>query len=384
MTSNERHQRRYERRQAKRQANKQKIAITCDNFEQVFTLRNIFKASKCCYRNVGWKASTQVYKANAIYNNYLTYKRLHNGTFKSDGFFEFLLNERGKIRQIKSVTIRERIVQRCLCDFSITPMLQRTLIYDNGASTRGKGQSFTVNRLVDRLRHFYHINQTNKGYILLYDFSKFFDSIDHYLIKQTLHKEYNNEKLKKLMFHFIDMFGDIGLGLGSQISQNLALVSANRLDHYVKEVLSIRGYARYMDDGYLLHKDKEVLVKCLEAIKNICVELKIKLNTKKTQIMRIDKGFSYLKIRFFVTSSGKIVKKIYPKNVTRMRRKLKKYKPKVDAGKMSVFDVYQSLQSWESHAKKLNAYRTRQNMRKLFIELYGGEKCSIKSLKAIP
>lgn len=372
MTSKERRQRRYERRQAKRQANKLKIAIICDNFEEVFTYRNLYKASKCCYRNVGWKASTQLYKANATYNIYKTYQKLHNGTFKSDGFYEFPLNERGKIRQIKSVTIRERVVQRCLCDFSLTPMLQRQLVYDNGASTKGKGQSFTVRRLVKRLVHYYNVNRTNKGYILLYDFSKFFESIEHALLKRILNKTYNNDKLKKLMFHFIDMFGSVGLGLGSQISQNLALVSVNSLDHYVKEVLRIRDYARYMDDGYLIHKDLAYLHKCLELIKAICIELKVKLNEKKTQIRRLDKGFTYLKIRFYLTSTGKILRKIYPKNVTRMRRKLKKYKPFVDSGKMSKFDVWQSLQSWDSHAKTLNAYRTRQNMRKLFIELYGG------------
>ena len=201
MTSKERRQRRYERRQAKRQTNKLKTAIICDNFEEVFTYRNLYKASKCCYRNVGWKASTQLYKANATYNIYKTYQKLHNGTFKSDGFYEFPLNERGKIRQIKSVTIRERVVQRCLCDFSLTPMLQRQLVYDNGASTKGKGQSFTVRRLVKRLAHYYNANHTNKGYILLYDFSKFFESIEHALLKRILNKTYNNDKLKKLMFH---------------------------------------------------------------------------------------------------------------------------------------------------------------------------------------
>ena len=372
MTSKERRQRRYERRKAKRELNRSKIASVCDNFDEVFTYSHLYKAYKCCCRNVGWKASTQIYKANAVYNLYLTYNRLKNGTFKSDGFFEFNIFERGKVRRIRSVTIRERVVQRCLCDFSLTPMLQRQLIYDNGASSKGKGYTFSINRLVKQLHHFYNVNKSNDGYILLFDFSKFFDSLEHGLLKSILNKTYTDTRIKKLAYHFIDMFGEKGIGLGSQISQNLALVSVNKMDHYIKEVLKIKGYGRYMDDGYLIHKDKEYLKYCLSEIRKMCNELGVKLNENKTRIVKLEKGFTYLKIRFFLTPSGKIIKKIFPKSVTRMRRKLKKFKKFVDIGTMSKFDVYQSFQSWQSHTIGLNAYRTRQSMKDLYYRLYGG------------
>lgn len=37
----------------------------------------------------------------------------------------------------------------------------------------------------------------------------------------------------------------------------------NKLDHFIKEKLGIKGYARYMDDGYLIHPSKEYLKECL-------------------------------------------------------------------------------------------------------------------------
>lgn len=372
MTSKERHQARYLRRQEKRERNKAKVACECDDFDEVFPYSKIYKAYKKCCRNVGWKASTQLYKANATYNVYLAYKKLKDGTFKSDGFYEFDLPERGKVRHIKSVTMRERVVQRCLCDYSLTPMTSRVLIYDNGASSKNKGYDFAIKRLEKQVHHFYNVYHTNLGYILLYDFSKFFDSLKHDLLKGILHGIYKNEKIKNLVFHFIDMFGNRGLGLGSQISQNLALISVNRLDHYVKEFLRIKGYGRYMDDGYLIHLDKEYLQKCLNDIKRISYELGVVLNTRKTRIARLDKGFTFLKIRFFLLSTGKLIEKVYPPSVTRMRRRLKKFKRLYDEGKMSLFDIKQSYQSWESHIKKRNSYRTRQSMRKLFKSLFGG------------
>ena len=371
MTSEDRRAARYQRRQQKRQQNKYKVAFCCDSFERVFTYRSLYLSAKKCFLGVGWKSSTQLYRINAVYNVFIVYEELHNGTFKSDGFFEFPLFERGKERNIRSVTIKERNVQKALCDYSLTPMLTRQLIYDNGASVKNKGYDFAIDRITLHLRRYYNKNG-NKGYILLYDFSKFFDSLDHAILKAILLKTYQDERILKLAFHFIDMFGERGIGLGSQISQNLAMVSVNRMDHYIKEMLRIKGYARYMDDGYLIHESKEYLHKCLDDIKRMSIELGVVLNLKKTRIAKIDKGFTFLKIRFFLTDTGKVVKKIYPKSVVRMRRKLKKYKKFVEMGKMSLKDVQQSLESWLSHAKKLHSYRTRQSMINLYYKLFGG------------
>lgn len=251
-------------------------------------------------------------------------------------------------------------------------MLSRQLIYDNGASSRGKGYLFAIKRLISHLNHFYNTHG-NDGYVLLFDFSKFFDSLKHELLKKILSNTFEDPRLLKLSYHFIEMFGERGIGLGSQISQNLALISVNKLDHYIKERLRIKGYGRYMDDGYLIHESKEYLQKCLDEIKAICEELGVILNQKKTRIVKLEKGFTFLKIRFFLTHTGKIVKKVYPKNVTRMRRKLKKFKHLVEENKMSEFDVYQSVQSWLSHTLILNSFHTRTSIKKLYYKLFGGK-----------
>lgn len=166
------------------------------------------------------------------------------------------------------------------------------------------------------------------------------------------------------------MFGDEGLGLGSQISQTFALASANRLDHYIKEVCGIRGYGRYMDDGYLIHESKEHLEKCLEGIRRICEELEITLNEKKTHIVKLTHGFTFLQARIYLTDTGRVLRKIPHKSVTRERRKLKKFVPLVDSGVMTYNDVYTSFQSWRAYARNFSAYRTIISMGNLFDKLF--------------
>ena len=367
MTSEERREQRFQRRKAKRLAKKAQLH-EADGFDTVFSYANLYRSYRFCKKGVAWKASVQKYIVNAPLNVYRTWRKLKEGRFKTPGFHEFVIFERGKCRRIRSTMIGERVVQRCLCDYSLIPLLERTFIYDNGASMKGKGYDFAVKRLTRHLHEHYRKHGTN-GYILLFDFSKFFDRVSHELVKRIVRDEITDEKILKLCDHLIDAFGNVGLGLGSQISQVLALASANRLDHYIKEVLRIRGYGRYMDDGYLLHESKEYLKHCLAAIRKVCKELHITLNTKKTQIVKLSHGFTWLKIRFFLTETGRVVKKIYRRSVHVMRRKLKTFQRKLLEGSMTLSDVYNSWQSWRSYARRFNAWRTVQSMEKLYHSL---------------
>lgn len=369
MTSEERKEARYQRRIAKRRRAKEEKYANADCFEKVFSYSNLYQSYKCCRRGVAWKASVQKYITQAPLNLLHTYNQLMTGKFKSPGFYEFDIYERGKHRHIRSTVIGERVVQRCLCDNALVPMLGRTFIYDNGASMKHKGYDFAVRRLETHL-HKHYRKYGKGGYILLFDFSKFFDNVSHEVVKQILHGQFSDEKILALTEHFVSAFGDKGMGLGSQISQVLALASANRLDHYVKEVLRIKGYGRYMDDGYLIHPSKAYLQECVQHIQAICDESGITLNRKKTQIVKLSHGFTWLKIRFFITETGKVVKKIYKRSVTRMRIKLKKLHRKLMDGKITFPDVFATWQSWKSYAERFDAYYTVQNMGELYTRLF--------------
>lgn len=209
------------------------------------------------------------------------------------------------------------------------------------------------------------------GYILLFDFRKFFDSVSHRLIERMLRREYADKRLLGLTLHFVRTFGDVGMGLGSEVSQCLAVASATRLDHFCKEALRIRGYARYMDDGYLIHESKEYLQRCLEAIREICAELEITLNEKKTQIVKLSHGFTWLKCRFYLLDSGKVVQKIYKRSITKMRQKLKDFKRLHDAGEMSLMQIRDGVQSWLAYAMNFDACGTMRSMIGLMKQLFG-------------
>lgn len=369
MNSKERHEARYQRRKEKRLRLKQERNEQYGDFDKVFTFDNLYCAFKKCCRGVGWKASTQRYKANVLQNVNDTLRSLHNGTYKSRGFYEFDLVERGKPRHIKSVHISERVVQRCLCDNALVPMFSKSFIYDNGACMERKGIDFAVRRLVCHLQRHFRKHGTN-GYALIFDFSRYFDNIQHEPLKQIVDKTFTDPRIVRLVNGFIDDFGEVGLGLGSQISQVSALMYPNRLDHYIKEVLRIKHYGRYMDDGYLIHESKAHLQKCLQEIRRICAELGIKLNAKKTQIVKLSRGLNFLKRHFVLTDTGGVIIKPARKGITKMRHKLRTFKRWLIEGKMAIEDIRTSYISWKGHMKHCNAYRTMVNTDALYNKLF--------------
>jgi hypothetical protein len=199
----------------------------------------------------------------------------------------------------------------------------------------------------------------------------------HWAVSKLLRKELSDLRLIGLSEDLIKQFDPDapaesrkGLGLGSQISQLLAPAVASYIDHFVKEVLRIKGYGRYMDDFYLIHEDKEYLKYCKEEIRKKCAELGMTLNERKTQIVKLTHGFTFLKVRFYITDTGKIIRKIHPASVTRERRKLKKFQLKWLEGKMTRRDVWNSLQSWCSHAARFMAHHTVNNMVTLYAQLF--------------
>lgn len=382
MTSEERREIRYRRRKAKRDEKRLAVGRACGDFNEVFSYDNLYRSGHICCRTVGWKSSTQMYRFNLVTNTESTRRALLDGTYKSRGFVEFDLFDRGKMRHIRSIHISERVVQRTLCDKAINPILKPSFIYDNSASTKYKGIDFALNRLTCHLQRHYRKHGT-EGYALIFDFSNYFANAQHEPVQRELARRIHDERIRSLANECLENFGTIGYGLGSQISQTAALMLPNSLDHLIKEELGIKGYARYMDDGYLLHGNKEYLKWCLLRIEEKCAELGITLNRRKTKIVPIKNGFRFLQIKFTLTAPGKVVRKMSRESILKMKRKLKKFKRWNDEGRVvriggknirkefPLSDICKAYESWRGHIRRGASYLVIQRMNAHFKKLYG-------------
>lgn len=107
------------------------------------------------------------------------------------------------------------------------------------------------------------------------------------------------------------------VGIGSQISQISGVYYPTRLDNYCKIVRGMKYYGRYMDDIYIIHESKEFLKGLLNDIRGICDEYGLFINPKKTQIVKLSHGFTFLKIKYSLTETGKVIERISKDSVVR-------------------------------------------------------------------
>ncbi len=378
--------------------------------KQSFSLDNLISAFREAQKNSSWKASVQRFEANLLSNVNAISGRIASGTYKQKPFNCFKLNERGHIRLIKSMHISDRVVQRCLCDQVLLPALRKYLIYDNGASLENKGVDFSRKRLSVHLQKYIRKFGPD-GYILLCDFRKFFDNINHEKLIKLFSEKIKNKATIDFISSLIDTFKiDISylpedkresevynvfnslayeeidknlltgeafmhksVGIGSQISQIAGIFYPSKLDNYIKIVRGIKFYGRYMDDFYIIHNDKEFLRSLLVDIRKIAKNYGLALSDNKTQIKKLSSGFTFLKIKYSVLPSGRITRRICSKNVTRHRRKLKKLKAMVETKKLPFIDVLNTHKSWVGSLRKFNCHKTLLNMQDLFNSLFKKE-----------
>lgn len=370
MTSEERREARYQRRKAKRDEARLKRSMTCGDFEEVFSFRHLYLSGKKCCKGVYWKNSTQRYIGNIIPNTAKTLRELETNSFHHRGFHEFDIMERGKKRHIRSVHITERAVQKCLCDYCIVPIYSASFIHDNSASLKRRGMDYALRRMVCHLQRHYR-KYGLKGGILLYDFHSFFDSAPHEPLFREAEKRLHDPRLRELANSFILDFGEVGLGLGSQVSQTNALLLPNPLDHFFKEVLRVKAYGRYMDDGYAIHEDIDYLYLCLECADLICKEIGLELNRKKTVVVPLEDFYRWLKTKFILTPTGKVVLKMNKESTKIIRRKLRSFKGKYENSDMTLKDIRSSLDSYHGHMKRGNSYKVCQSTDHYFKSLFG-------------
>lgn len=377
-------------------------SIVCD-------ANHLYNAYLASIKSSKWKESTQRFMLYYLRNIFQLRKELKERTYVNGPADEFYVNERCHTRAISSIQVRDRIVRHVLCDDVFMPEIRKRIIYDNGASIKGRGIDFQRRRFEIHLRRYYKEYGAN-GWVLLGDFSKFYDNIIHATAKNQLlqlvnYDEYiewlldiifkafevdisymTDEEHSKCMLNvfnknaYRELPSDIKTGsrymqksvnIGDQLSQLIGIYYPNRLDTYVKYVKSQKYYGRYMDDFYIMSPSKNELVSLLDEIRDICSKLGIHLNEKKTRIVKISSTFKFLQIKYTLLKNGVVVKRINPIRVTAMRKKLKKLSVKVKQGEISYSETVENMfKGWMGSYRKLLSRQQRINMIELFETLF--------------
>ena len=380
--------------------------------EELWNIENYLEAFKKIKKASGWKTNTKNYETELVKNLHSLINSIKDNKYYPSVPTYFKYNERGKIRVIESYCINDRLVMDVLCNKILLPRIRKYLIYDNSASLKGRGTKHFQNRLKLKYKQFLKENNSeleNPGYVLVGDYRKYFDNLGHQQFLDSLKRfkiddqtldfvkmllrghriELNGlskqeiEELKTATFDSVDFMlkhperyktrqrylskEDVSnfrkkiddlddshylcksMGIGGQLAQLAGVIGAYRIDNYCKIVKGLKYYGRYMDDFYIFGKTKEELQIVLDGIKRECSNLGLFLNEKKTQIVKLTRGFTILKRQYKLKDNNKIYIIPSKDRFVRERRKIKKFRIKLEQNKMTADDIAMSFASWRGN-----------------------------------
>ena len=234
------------------------------------------------------------------------------------------------MREIQAISYRDRIVQHSLCDNLLIPVLEKHLIDANCACRKNKGTDFAIKKLRSFMAAHYRKYGCN-GYFIKLDIHKYFPSINHQVILRKLEVFNFSDDVMYLIKLVISSFPEngsgVGLPMGNQSSQCFALLCLDKTDRFIKEVLHIKNYVRYMDDMILLVPTKKQAQTVLTIVEKKINEEQLELNPK-SGIIPVKNGIEFLGWRFSYSSTGKIVQKVKKSSKKRITSKVKEIKYK--------------------------------------------------------
>lgn len=378
---------------------------------KIADLNVLYDAFRASLKGSAWKEEPQKFEMDFLSEIVKLKQELETREYKTMPGSEFTLNERGKIRHIHGGRMRDRVVRHALCDTVLDKALQPYLIHNNSASQKGKGVSFARKMFERDLHNYWLQHRTNDGYVGFVDFSKFYDNIRHDKAKEMVSAKIDefsgwlfgqivdtfridvsymdDEEYAGCMnkrFDSVKYYESIPEGLrtgqkfmaksvdiGDQVSQDIGIFYPVKIDNYAKIVRGVKMYGRYMDDIYIIGETKEYVESVIQGIAEQAHSLGIFINERKTRIAKLSRTFKYLQVKYSLLDSGKVIKRISSKSVTREQRKLKAYKRLLDKGNIEYGAIEQAYKSWMGSHVPIMSKKQVKNMKQLYRELFGKE-----------
>ena len=384
MTSRERHEARYRRRQAKRQAKKQARCDSLGGLEQTFTFRKMFMWGKKCCNGVRWKQSTQNFELHLFSGTARRRREVLEGRWKPKKCTHFTLRERGKISPMDAPHITDRQIHKTLCNEVLIPLYKPSMIHDNGASQRGKGLHWAYHRLEEQL-HWHYRRYGRAGGVFLLDLKSYFPNAPHAAIYQRHEEFILDPELRALADTIVSNSPcptpGRGMPLGIEPSQQEMVSLPSSIDNYIKCQLGIHTAAHYMDDYYIILPDIEKLKTVAREVVRRFEAMGIRVSKRKCKIIPLTRPFRFCKVRFSLKENGAVKMNGCRDGIKRSRRKLKFFRREVSAGRRTLADAAEYMQSQRAYYKTFDDHGRLLRLEQLAYAIFGGALCIESSEK---
>lgn len=227
------------------------------------------------------------------------YRDISNKSYTHGQYRHFTVND-NKPRMIAVPELTDRIVHRLVYDY-LVEVFDRTFIYDVWSCRTGKGLLAAIDRSSQLFQRFHG------SYVWRTDIAKYFDSVDHEVLKSLIRFRVSDPTVLWLVDEIIDSYqsaGSVGRGipLGNLTSQIFGNIYFNEFDRFVAHELHPQAYVRYGDDFIILGKSRDIVEEMqMRSIDFLTSRLKLTINKKHDILIPVRHGIHFLGVDIFPT-----------------------------------------------------------------------------------
>ena len=282
-------------------------------FDETFNRESLYQAYLDARRGKRKKCACFIFERNLGTNLEELYQRIHSNQYEPEPYFKFYVYEPKK-RVIFAPTFKDVVVQHAIYRV-IYSIFDKTFIDTSFACRKGYGTHRASKYAQKALR------QYNRNlYTLKLDIRKYFYSINRGILRKLIERKIKDKRFVDIIVQFAVYENPIGIPIGNLLSQIFALIYLNSLDHFVKRILKIKHYVRYVDDFILIGLTRD---KCLEYKRRIIMYLKNNLHLvlSKFTIQKIKRGVNFVGYRTW--QGYRLIRKYSLYNFKRSIKKLK-------------------------------------------------------------
>jgi len=256
-----------------------------------------------------------------------------------------------KERIISVAPFRDRVVHHAVIQV-LEPIYETCFYHHSYATRKNKGTHSAIMQAQQWVGTY--------PWFFKADLHKYFDSIDHKILLDSLARKLKDDRLMNLLSRIIANGGEAGKGLpiGNLTSQFLANVYLHPLDVFIKQGLRIKAYIRYMDDYTLFHTDKQVLKQARKAIEFFLAEhLALQHKPTACYLGHSRNGLSFLGARIFPQ-----MVRIKPENLHRATRRMRRKRIAYLAGKDDLDTFLHSMNSYWAYLRSYDTLALRRDL----------------------
>lgn len=298
----------------------------------MITTEGLLEAYYDCRKRKRKTASAIMYEINYESKLIELRDRVNNRTYQPGKSICFIVT-RPRYREVFAAAFEDRIIHHWIA-IRLEPLFERIFSPRTFNCRKEKGQLYGVNMLVNDIKTCSR-NYTRDCYVMKLDLQGFFMSINKAMLAkmvddfvvETYTDETDKETLRYLckvvVLHCPELFCErhsplamwdylpankslftngagLGVAIGNLFSQLFANFLLNILDWYLIKKLEFKHVGRYVDDFYIIDKDKQKLLAVVPKIRGLLAKYGLTLHPHKFYLQHYTKGVAF---------TGSVVKK---------------------------------------------------------------------------